>query len=56
MAFGDAKTPVSRLRAGTASYAVAVPALGALLFFGLWLPPWLIDAIDRAAAVLGGHV
>jgi hydrogenase-4 component F len=56
MAFGDAKTPVSRLSAGTASYAVAVPALAALLFFGLWLPPWLIGAIDRAAAVLGGHV
>jgi len=56
MAFGDAKTPSSPLRARTASYAVAVPALAALLFLGLWLPPWLVEAIDRAAAVLGARV
>jgi len=56
MAFGDAKTSISPLRARTASYAVAVPALAALLFLGLWLPPWLVEAIDRAAAVLGARV
>jgi hydrogenase-4 component F len=53
MAFGDAKTPVLPLLTGTASYAVAVPVLAALLLLGLWLPSWLIDAIDQAAAVLG---
>ena len=56
MALGDAKAPVAHMRARAASYAVTVPALAALLFLGLWLPPWLADAINRAAAVLGGRV
>jgi len=56
MAFGDAKAPVSALPTRAASYAVAVPSLAVLLFLGLWLPPWLVDAIGRAAAVLGGRL
>jgi hydrogenase-4 component F len=53
MAFGDAKTSVSPLHARTASYVVAIPALAALLFLGLWLPAWLVEAINHAAAALG---
>ena len=56
MAFGDAKIPGSTLPVRVFSYAVAVPPLAALLFLGLWLPPWLVEAIDRAAAVLGARV
>ena len=56
MAFGDAKVPESTLLARAGSYAVAVPLLAALLFLGLWLPSWLVDAIGRAAAVLGARV
>ena len=56
MAFGDPKIAVSQRRARTASYAVAVPSLAVLLFLGLWLPPWLIEAIERAAAVVGAPV
>jgi hydrogenase-4 component F len=53
MAFGEAKTPVVPLRSRIASYAVAVPVLAALLFLGLWLPSWLVEATRHAAAVLG---
>jgi hydrogenase-4 component F len=53
MAFGDTKAPVSPLRSRAAGYAVAIPPLAALVFLGLWLPPWLVEAIGRAAAALG---
>jgi hydrogenase-4 component F len=56
MTFGDAKAPESALPARATSYAVAVPPLVALLFLGLWLPPWFVEAIDRAVAALGGRV
>jgi hydrogenase-4 component F len=55
MAFGDAKAPVSAVPTRAASYAVAVPSLAVLLFLGLWLPPWLVDAIGRATAALGAR-
>jgi hypothetical protein len=32
---------------------IVMPALAALLLLGLWLPPWLSEAIGRAAAVVG---
>ena len=56
MAFGDAKAPVLPLRARIAGYAVAVPTLAGILCLGLWPPPWLVEAIDRAAAALAVRV
>jgi hydrogenase-4 component F len=53
MTFGDAKAPLAATRARLPSFVVVVPALAALLFLGLWLPPWLLDAIGRAASVAG---
>jgi hydrogenase-4 component F len=55
MAFGDAKSPESALPTRAASYAATLPPLAALLFLGLWLPAWLVDAIGRAAAALGAR-
>ena len=53
MAFGDAKAAVSPLRSRAAGYAVAIPPLAGLVFLGLWLPSWLVEAIGRATAALG---
>jgi hydrogenase-4 component F len=53
MAFGDAKAPVPALRGRLRALVVVGPALAVLLLLGLWLPPWLSDAIGRAAAVVG---
>lgn len=56
MAFGDAKPPEAMLPARAAGYAVAVPVLSVLLLLGLWLPPWLVEAISHAAAVIGARI
>lgn len=53
MAFGDAKAPALPLRSRLAGYAVIIPPLMALVILGLWLPPWLVEAIGRAVATLG---
>jgi hydrogenase-4 component F len=55
MAFGDPKSPVAPSRIRLPAVVVVVPALALLLFLGLWLPPWLLDAIGRAVAVVGVH-
>jgi hydrogenase-4 component F len=55
MAFGDAKPPLIAMRRRLPGFVIVMPALAALLFLGLWLPPWLTEAIGRAAAVVGVH-
>jgi hydrogenase-4 component F len=53
MAFGDAKSPLIAMRRRLPGFMIVMPALAALLLLGLWLPPWLTEAIGRAAAVVG---
>jgi len=53
MAFGDAKSPLIAMRQRLPGFLIVMPALGILLFLGLWLPPWLTEAIGRAASVVG---
>ena len=52
MAFGDAGSPVAVLRTRLPAFAIVVPALAVVLLLGLWLPPWLFDAIGQAVAVV----
>ncbi len=53
MAFGDAKSPLIALRQRLPGFVIVMPAIAALLLLGLWLPPWLTEAIGRAVAVVG---
>lgn len=55
MAFGEPGAALRPPRGSAAAVAIVVAATALLLLLGLWLPPWLSAAIDRAAAVMGGR-
>jgi hydrogenase-4 component F len=56
MAFGDAKSPVPAAINRKSSVLIVASVMGLLLFLGLWMPPWLVDAIGHAADVAGARL
>jgi hydrogenase-4 component F len=49
MAFGDAKSALAAVSHQKSAVVIVASVMGLLLFLGLWMPPWLSDAISRAA-------
>jgi len=56
MAFGDAHSSMPKARNASSSILLVVGVIGLLLFLGLWMPPWLGDAIGRAADAAGARL
>jgi hydrogenase-4 component F len=56
MAFGDAKPDLPKARSTGSSVLLVVGVMGLLLFLGLWIPPWLGEAIGRAAEAAGAQL
>jgi len=55
MAFGDPREPMPAARNGAAAFVTVGSSMALLLFLGLWMPPWLSEAIGRAAEVAGAR-
>jgi hydrogenase-4 component F len=56
MAFGDAKSAVQTARSVGSSGLLVACIMGLLLFLGVWMPPWLGEAIGRAADAAGARL
>jgi hydrogenase-4 component F len=56
MAFGDPRSAMSEVRRDGSSILIVAGVMGLLLFLGLWMPPWLSEAMGRAAAVASGQL
>src|SRR5579863_7363416 len=56
MAFGDAKSALPKARSAASSVLLVAAVMGLLLFLGLWMPPWLGEAIGRAADAAGARL
>ena len=50
VAFGDVKSTIAAAGHPKSAALIVASVMGLLLLLGLWLPPWLSDAIGRAAA------
>jgi hydrogenase-4 component F len=53
MAFGDARSPVIAASKSKSSVLIVASVMGLMLFLGLWMPPWLSEAIGHAAGAAG---
>ena len=49
MAYGEPRSIAPRVRGGGLSILIVGAVMGSLLFLGLWMPPYLFEAIGRAA-------
>jgi hydrogenase-4 component F len=56
MAFRDANAAMPKARSAASSVMLVAGVMGLLLLLGLWMPPWLGEAINRAADAAGARL